>query len=533
MKSSLKTLFKETLGRSPTAAELYWRLYEKSKPLGGQNVEELVSVLPQWAEVARQRSSHPTGKRILLFASLTYWLIHAAYLGLALRARGERVYLAFLPYHKWKRPLEHFDLLRMDAYTRRFLAPAADLLHPISLLHTRRSPLTPEAEALVRRITELDAQYGLQVETAPTDHPFYKMRLERNRLAAETFLTALKTVQPDVVIIPNGSILEMGVAYGLARQAGITAITYEFGEQRDRVWLARNDKIMLQDTTALWQAYRDKPLTEEQWQKVQALFEARRGGALWANFARRWQNAPPASGNAVRSALNLDSRPIFLLATNVQGDSLTLEREIFSKSMAEWLRETVRYFAKQPNVQLVVRIHPGEQIIEGASLAEVVRAALPKLPENIRLVPADSKINTYDILEIAAAGLVFTTTVGLEMAMSGLPVVVAGKTHYRDRGFTLDPNSWDEYFNLLERLTSAPENLRPTEEQVKLAWKYAYHFFFDYPQPLPWHLVYLQEDIQRWPLEKALDEAAFAPTFAAFAGRPLPWEKTPPHGEPS
>ncbi len=508
-------------------------MYENGKPLGGQNVEEVVSVLPKWAEVARRRSPNPNGKRVLLFASLTHWLVHTAYIGLALRTRGERVSLAFLPYHKWKRPRERFDLLRMDAYTRHFLAPAADLLNPISLLRTRRSPLTPEAEALVHRITELDAQYGLQVETAPTDHPFYKMRLERNRLAAEAFLTVLKAQKPDVVIIPNGSILEMGVAYGLARQAGITAITYEFGEQRDRVWLARNDKIMLQDTTAMWQAYRDKPLTEEQWEKVRALFEARRGGALWANFARRWQNAPPASGNAARTALHLDERPIFLLATNVQGDSLTLEREVFSQSMSEWLRETVRYFAKRPNVQLVVRIHPGEQMVDGASLAEVVRAALPELPENIHLVPADSKINTYDILEIAAAGLVFTTTVGLEMAMSGLPVVVAGKTHYRDRGFTLDPNSWDEYFALLDKLTAAPEALRPTEEQVKLAWKYAYHFFFDYPQPFPWHLVYLQEDARRWPLEKALDEPEFAPTFAAFAGGALPWEKTPPHGEPS
>jgi hypothetical protein len=53
--------------------------------------------------------------------------------------------------------------------------------------------------------------------------------------------------------------------------------------------------------------------------------------------------------------LNLDDRPVILLATNVLGDSLTLGRQVFSKSMAEWVEETVRYFADRQDVQLVIR----------------------------------------------------------------------------------------------------------------------------------------------------------------------------------
>jgi hypothetical protein len=70
-------------------------------------------------------------------------------------------------------------------------------------------------------------------------------------------------------------------------------------------------------------------------------------------------------------------------------------------------------------VQLVVRIHPGELITKGPSVADVVRKVLPELPEHIHLVPAEAQINTYDIVEIAQLGLVYTTTVGMEMAMSG------------------------------------------------------------------------------------------------------------------
>jgi hypothetical protein len=33
------------------------------------------------------------------------------------------------------------------------------------------------------------------------------------------------------------------------------------------------------------------------------------------------------------------------------------------------------------------------------------------------------------------------------MAMRGIPVITAGQTHYRNRGFTSDPDSWEMYFS--------------------------------------------------------------------------------------
>ena len=67
------------------------------------------------------------------------------------------------------------------------------------------------------------------------------------------------------------------------------------------------------------------------------------------------------------------------------------------------------------------------------------------MPSNIHLVAAGDPINTYDLVEIADLGLVYTTTVGMEMAMSGVPAIVGGQTHYRGKGFTQDPVSWEEY----------------------------------------------------------------------------------------
>jgi capsule polysaccharide export protein KpsC/LpsZ len=228
----------------------------------------------------------------------------------------------------------------------------------------------------------------------------------------------------------------------------------------------------------------------------------------------------------VRQTLSLDQRPIVLLATNVIGDSLTLGRQVFSDSMTEWLERTVRYFATRPDVQLVARIHPGELITKGPSVADVVHKTLPTTPENIHLVPADAKVNTYDLVEIADLGLVYTTTVGMEMAMSGVPVIVVGNTHYRDKGFTLDPSSWDGYFELLTHSLADPGSFRLSQAQVDQAWNYAYRFFFEYPHPFPWHLVHFWKDLETWPVSRLLSDEGlsnYQQTFRYLVGEPIRW----------
>ena len=175
--------------------------------------------------------------------------------------------------------------------------------------------------------------------------------------------------------------------------------------------------------------------------RIQALFESRQQAKTNENFTRQWQSLPSQGTDTVREALKLDNRPIVLLATNVLGDSLTLGRQVFSKTMADWVSRTILYFIGRPDIQLIIRIHPGEILTREYSMVDVVKQTLPELPEYIHVIHPEEKVNTYDLVNITDMGLVYTTTVGMEMALKGIPVVVAGKTHYRDRGFTYDPNS--------------------------------------------------------------------------------------------
>jgi capsule polysaccharide export protein KpsC/LpsZ len=247
-----------------------------------------------------------------------------------------------------------------------------------------------------------------------------------------------------------------------------------------------------------------------------------------------WQGVPTEGGPQARQRLGLDGRPVVLLATNVLGDSLTLGRQVFSKSMAEWISRTVQYFIGRPDTQLVIRVHPGEVLTHGQSMVYGVHELLQRLPENIRLIKPKDEINTYDLIDVADVGLVYTTTVGMEMAMTGVPVVVAGQTHYRNRGFTHDPDSWVSYYKMLGQLLEHPEQFRLPREQTALAWQYAYRFFFDYPQPFPWHLVRVWEDYKVRPLEKVLQGECrdqFASTFRYLVGDPIDWSLESGNGQ--
>ncbi|MCP4143303.1 MAG: glycosyltransferase family 4 protein [Chloroflexi bacterium] len=524
-----KTKLKDLLGDLPYTAELYWLIQQSDKPpMGGYSADKLKEALPRWVEQAKAAQRPKTGKRVLIFTMLRYWVEHSAMTALALAALGHEVTLAYLPHAHWKKPVSKFDLRRQDLYLKDALKPLNGMVQTISLLDA------PQADSLPEEISkQLDAaayrdtQYSLLHEEIDVESNLYAMRHTRDLRHASVILAFLQKNSFDAITLPNGSILEFGMTFKVAQYLNIPVTTYEYGEQSERIWMAQNADVMRQDTSNLWNAKKDTHLSEAEWDRVKDFFSARQGGGLWENFSRTWQNIESQGASKVREELGLDERPLILLPANVLGDSLTLGRHTFSKSMTEWMTRTIEFFAKRDDVQFVLRVHPGEGIGWGLSVYDILTEKYPELPENIHILRADAKINTYDLVNTADIGLVFTTTVGMEMAMIGLPVIVTGQTHYRGKGFTLEPNSWEEYFEILEKVIADPKAHAPSREDVESAWTYAYRFFFEYPQPYPWHVQHFWEDEEKWPLEKVMTEeglSKFEKTFSYLAGEKIDWQ---------
>ena len=529
--SSRKDVIKNIIGQIPFTAEVYWLVRQGGKPIHSRfSLKGLNAELPEMVRIAQDaKQGAPAGKKIFIFASLHYWIEHAALMGVALSALGHRVSFGFLPYSDWQLPINKFDLRRQNAYARKVLDIASPVMQIVPALNLKPTykPLPSDINERVELISHYDSQYTLQNEDVDKDSAIYKLRSERNFFAAQVIYPYLKEAKPDLVIVPNGTIQEQGIVYQIARSLKINTVTYEFGDQRQHIWLAKNQEVMQQQTDDLWEAKKDISLSEEQMERLKSLFSARQRASLVENFARLWQDVPAQGALEAKKALQLDERPVVLLATNVLGDSLTLGRQIFSSSMAEWITRTLQYFLGRPDVQLVIRVHPGEVLTHGLSMIDVVKSVSPVLPEYIHIVGAKDKVNTYDLIEVADIGLVYTTTVGMEMALSGVPVIVAGKTHYRGRGFTIDPDNWVTYYKTIGQMLENISKFQMTREKVELAWRYAYRFFFEYPRPFPWHLVRLWDDYHERPLDALLDgkDSDYLDTLNYLTGKPIPWKE--------
>jgi hypothetical protein len=523
MLSPLKNL----LGNVPGAAVLYGAV-RPGRPRTRFNLEQLAAHLPIAIEQTQRLVQKPqVGRKLLLFATLHYWIEQAAIVGLALRGMGYDVTIAYLPYGNWDRKINALDLRRQDLYSRRVLRPLNGSVRVVSLLDSKPAARMPSAlEGAIETQSSFDVMYSLQREDFDRDSFLFRLRMERNRLAGLSALSLMQNERPDTVLIPNGLITELGVFYQAARHLELKTITYEFNDQREQIWLAQNDIVMRQNTQELWAARSGKSLTDAERERIAGLEQARRGGSTYGKGTRVWQEAAAEGSDRLRKTLHLDDRPVVLLATNVLGDSLTLGRNLFASSMAEWIARSVRFFVTRQDVQLVVRVHPGERLIKGPSMMEVIQRAAPGRPEHIHVVGPFEKANTYDIMEMASVGLAYTTTVGMEMAMRGVPVIVAGSTHYRGRGFTLDPNTWAEYFGMLTSVLDDQPRHRLTEEKIETAWNYAYRFFFEYPFAFPWRLMHFWKDMEVWPLKRVLSDegqAAFGRTFHSLAGEKICW----------
>ena len=221
----------------------------------------------------------------------------------------------------------------------------------------------------------------------------------------------------------------------------------------------------------------ERPLSAPQDRRLTAYLNERRRG-IWPQFAE--------SEAEIERSLKLDPHlPTVALFTNVTFDTAVQDRDRGFRDMFSWVEESIRLFSSWPDAQLVIRVHPGEIGLPGWSTRDPVgprlEALFPSLPPNVRIVPPQSTLSSYALIRLARAGLVYTSTVGLEMAMEGLPVVVAGDVHYAGKGFTLDSRGPVDYAQLVR---TARQRSRDSSIQER-ARRYGYAFFFRANHPFP------------------------------------------------
>lgn len=286
----------------------------------------------------------------------------------------------------------------------------------------------------------------------------------------------LDRLNPEVVYMLNGIFFAERIVIEHARRRGIRFVTHEGGFMPSTQVFANDGFAPHHNVDDVWARYASHALTDDENRLLQKYLDDRTGGRR--DVSQYYPSIESDSATVART-LDLDpGKPLVTLFTNVDWDTACFAAGSAFESMEHWLEHTIRYFAAHPERQLVIRVHPAEirlRLLEPrVGVIEMVKRHFEQLPTNVRLVPPDSNLSSYALMELSSLGLVYTSTVGMEMALRGKPVISAGRGYYVNKGFTLDAQSPAEYDALLDRGHLVP--LSP--QQLELARRYASLFFF-------------------------------------------------------
>lgn len=287
----------------------------------------------------------------------------------------------------------------------------------------------------------------------------------------------------DVVVAHHGIYVPQGLIVACARRRGIRVVTWNPAYRKHSFIFSHDDtyhRTMVSEPPAIWEQL---PLTDDIRRLILDYLHSRRSGTNdWIWF----HDQPREDATRTLAELGADlGKPYLALLTSVVWDAQLHYASNAFPTMLDWVRETVRYFWRRPELQLIIRVHPAEVrglIPSRQRVADELVRAFPQLPPNVFVVRPENQASTYAITDRANAVAIYNTKTGVEVAAQGRRVIVAGEAWVRGKGFSIDVSSAERYFEVLDRL---PFTEGMSSAEIDRALRYAYHFFFRRMIPLP------------------------------------------------
>jgi hypothetical protein len=304
----------------------------------------------------------------------------------------------------------------------------------------------------------------------------FRRYLMSSMLVVDLTEAAIEATRPDRLVAVHGIYVTHGTICEVARKHDIPVVVYGTPFRKNTIWLSHQDtyhRTLITEPTSLWE---ELEMTEDRTERVEDYLASKRfGGRDYAAYHADAIN----DEDVLYGALGLDrERPVISAFTNVLWDAQLYYSYNAFANMLEWLFETIRYFERRTDLQLVIRIHPAEAkgtLPTNQPLLAEIEREFPTLPENVKVIPPESNLSSYTLAEASHAALIYGARMGVEIAALGTPLIVAGETFNRRKGYSYDVESREEYFSLLDRIEELPRN---DPQTIARARRYAYHYYY-------------------------------------------------------
>lgn len=321
----------------------------------------------------------------------------------------------------------------------------------------------------------------------------------------QSFNRLLDEANPRAVVVFNGMFYPEATARWVAEQRGLPVISHEVGLRPYTAFFTTGDAtaypIHIPDSF---------DLNSEQNRRLDEYLEKRMQGNFTMAGIRFWPEMHGLGEDFLaRAAQYQQVVPVF---TNVIFDTSQPHSNVVFPHMFVWLDQVVELAQAHPETLFVIRAHPDEAR-PGKESRESVSAWVREKDvlrhPNILFVEPRQYFSSYELIQRAKFVMVYNSTIGLEAALMGAPVLCGGRARFTQLPTVFFPQTPEAYCQQAEAFLTAASIEVPAEFK-RNARRFLYYQL--YRTSLPFD-AFIEEDgvWQGYVRIKDLDVAAFDP----------------------
>ena len=282
--------------------------------------------------------------------------------------------------------------------------------------------------------------------------------------------------RPDKIVTSHGIYVSWGIPFRMARKMNIAVDVYGASYRKDTLRFYHNAPNA-PFPEGEWELFRNQNLNEKEKKEVEKYTNTRSDQSEDSVSLFSDKDVFPAELKHFIEESTKSERKLFCLFTNISWDAYMFRQESHSfNSMIEWVKENIEYFSNRKDASLIIKAHPAEDFFKVPEEYRIKRIVGNALPENIYFINEVANIKPVLLYPFINVGLIYTSTVSIEMAFENIPVLTAGVGgHYSNNGFTIDPLTKKEYF---EKINSFIEGSIHFEPDLEMAKRYMHFRFF-------------------------------------------------------
>lgn len=283
----------------------------------------------------------------------------------------------------------------------------------------------------------------------PSSRVYFDRLLESQVVLTDAVNSFLDVNKIDLIVFHNGRYAQYKPLLDIARQRGIDFVCTE--AQRDSKGIIR--KNYFYNTIP-----HDIGVNTRKFFSIWENADVATREEIGRNFFER-KRGKKATGDKIYNANQTDGllsdnwasdKENIVIFNSSEDEYCAIGRDFdsrkFFKSQLDGIRTILEHYKNDVTKHFYLRIHPNLNDVGFKYHTDLYRLDYP----NLTVIPGDSRISTYALIDNADKIITFGSTVGAESAYRDKPVINLGPSLYNELGITYIPGSMDELWEIMD-----------------------------------------------------------------------------------